>query len=133
MCLAPLPKGPSDQLAGYLVTFPLVIPASSTNPEAAKAFVDFMTTKESQKYMLLEEPGNVVVPPDVFDISEVQDGVPFASVLQEMVAASRSEYHPKSGEVVTIMVEEIQAAVAGEKDVETALADAEARVNALVP
>jgi ABC-type glycerol-3-phosphate transport system substrate-binding protein len=111
----------------------LVIPTSSTNPEAAKAFVDFMTDKESQKYMLLEEPGNVVVPPDVFDIPEVMEVVPFAQVIREMVAASRSEYHPKSGEVVTIMVEEIQSAVAGEKDVESALADAEARVNALMP
>lgn len=126
-----LPVGPSGETTGYLVMFPLVIPSSAQNPEAAKVFIDFMTNQESQKYMLLEEPGNVVAAPDVFELPEVMEGLPFAEVIADTVMNSKSEYHPRSGEVVTILVEEIHAALVEEKTVEDALQSAADRVDAL--
>ena len=130
--VALLPVGPSGEVSGYLVMFPLVATSSTRNPAAAKAFIDFLTNAESQKRMLIDEPGNAVVPPDIFALPEVRGRVPFASEIGTMVEASRAEYHPKSGQVVTILVEEVHAAMAMTKSVGQALADAEARVNQLL-
>ena len=130
--VAPLPVGPSGELSGYLVMFPLVATASTNNPATAKAFIEFMTDAESQQRMLIDEPGNAVVPPDIFALPEVRETVPFASELGMMIEASRAEYHPQSGQVVTILVEEVHAAMAMTKSVDQALVDAEARVTQLM-
>ena len=100
--LAPVPEGAGDTPSGdaFLVTHN--VSAFSKHKEAAIKFQNIVTSQERQKAELLIA-GNLPIRPDVFDLDEVQEQVPYADVLKEFIDKQAKFIYPHQAETQQIM------------------------------
>lgn len=109
--LAPAPEGAGDTPSGdaFLVTHN--VSAFSKHKEAAIEFQNVVTSKERQKAELLTA-GNLPIRPDVFDMDEVQEEVPYPDVLKEFIDKQAKFIYPHQAETQQIMYSELTRAFA---------------------
>jgi multiple sugar transport system substrate-binding protein len=105
------------------------IPNNSANPDAAWAFISWITAKEQEKARVIE--GGAPVRNSVLEDPEVAEkgfGEDYYRTVQAILTdAAPLADGPNAEEMIQVVGEELNAAVAGQKSVDEAISEAAAR------
>lgn len=105
------------------------IPTNSANPDAAWAFISWITSKEQEKARVIE--GGAPVRNSVLEDPEVAQkgfGADYYRTVQAILTdAAPLADGPNAEEMIQVVGEELSAAVAGQKSVDEAISEAAAR------
>lgn len=120
--VAPLPAGASGMGASALGGWHIGVSRYSENPEAAAAFVVYMTSVENQKHYSIDTSS----PPaalELYDDPDVQEAMPFASPdIVEITTARPSNFaRDQYNAVSTLYFEAVHSILTGEEDADVAL------------
>lgn len=120
--VAPLPTGASGMGASALGGWHIGVSRYSENPEAAAAFVVYMTSVENQKHYSIDTSS----PPaalELYDDPDVQEAMPFASPdIVEITTARPSNFaRDQYNAVSTLYFEAVHSILTGEEDADVAL------------
>ena len=130
---APVPASESNTKADYASAagvWAMTIPKNG-DPESRQRAYDFMAyLSEQDNQLTLALNNNSPIRASIYSNAEYAAKVPYASVVQKVlpIAAPAKPAFPGSLEVERIILEEAVAAITGEKDVEAAVADADAAI-----
>lgn len=109
--LAPVPEGAGQTPSGDAFLVMHTLSVFSKHKKAATRFQNTVTSKERQKAELLTA-GNLPIRPDVFDLDEVQEKVPYPDVLKEFIDKQAKLVYPNQAETTQIMYSALTEAIA---------------------
>ena len=107
--LFPNPSGASDVPTGSFGFNGYCLSIFSPHKEAGAQYMSTVTNKEQQAAELLVE-GNMPCRPDVYEMSEVQEKIPYADIQQKYLAGSDVFVYPNTGEIDEIVFSTFTAA-----------------------
>jgi multiple sugar transport system substrate-binding protein len=134
---APMPIGPSGERGNFIYTVAYGLNADSPNREAAVKVLEALTSEEAQQWVLqqgLAIPSRSAIADNPYFAEETPEAMANKIVFEG--AADGNVYGFQFGSIGTDWQTPINAALAaimtGQKDVDTALADAQTELDALI-
>ena len=128
--VAALPVGPSgSESSGTLGGWNYAINSQTDSPEAAKVFVEFMSSYEAQK-IEASIRGTLPTIAAVYDDAEVQEALPFLADAKE--AADNAKPRPQVRDyptISTIFQEYFHKILAGDADIESTIKEMDEKLN----
>ena len=128
--VAALPVGPSgSESSGTLGGWNYAINSQTDSPEAAKVFVEFMSSYEAQK-IEASIRGTLPTVAAVYDDAEVQEALPFLADAKE--AADNAKPRPQVRDyptISTIFQEYFHKILAGDADIESTIKEMDEKLN----
>ena len=128
----PMPAGPSGKGFGMMGNWLLGIPTAAKNGQAASEFIKWMTEKETQK--LYAEKGGIPSRTSILTDATLAEANPYFKALSDSLAAGPN-WRPRTDQwnaVETALGTELNAALAGTKSPEDAIAAAAEQIRQIM-
>jgi multiple sugar transport system substrate-binding protein len=132
VCFTPIPAGPGGSGKGMMGNWMLAIPNASQNQQAAADFIKWMLQADTQK--LYAQNNGIPSRTSVLKDAELAEANPYFSVLADALQAPPN-WRPRTDQwnaVEAIIGTELNAALAGGKSAEDAVASAASQIRGLM-
>jgi multiple sugar transport system substrate-binding protein len=132
VCFIPIPAGPSGSGVGMMGNWMLGIPTASTKAQPAADFIKWMLQADTQK--TYAQNNGIPSRTSVLQDPELADANPYFPVLAEALQAPPN-WRPRTDQwnaVETILGTELNAALAGQQDAQTAVTNASSQIRELM-
>lgn len=132
VAVPPLAANAAKPVAVKTEFWSLTIPKNVTDKKLAWSFIKYVSTLDAMKRQALN--GNGATRAAVFEDAQVKAMLPWADALAKAVAVARVPMpgFKGSAQADDVVKEEIQAAMAGSKTAQKAMADAASRIKAIL-